>query len=103
MSEDTKKPNTEESDAVRKPVIIDEANAGTEASDGPRSPKNDRDFVEGSTDSTEEPETIRKLVVIGDQTEDDDGDRSPKNTDKKTTRDFKIEVTDEPTDKSKSS
>lgn len=67
MSEDTKKPSEEESAVVRKLVV-----PKTEAAckDGPRSPKNDRDFQSKSVaEAAEEAESVRKPIVIVEQNE----------------------------------
>lgn len=62
MSDETQQPNAE-TEVVRKLVV---PNAEAETDDGPRSPKNtDRDFkAESDTKTDEEPEVVRKPVVI---------------------------------------
>jgi hypothetical protein len=68
---------TDGSETVRELVVID-----VEADD---SPKNDRPVDLATLAQTvEQPEAVRKLVVVDDQAETDQDDRSPKND-----RDFK--------------
>ena len=100
MSEETQHPDSETPDVVRSPKNTDRDFAVTTPKPGEAetvrelvvidvevddSPKNDRPVDLATLAQTvDAPEVVRKLVVIEDQAETDQDDRSPKND-----RDFK--------------